>query len=192
MGPSIVHCRTLYASPDQSTLVAGPFGVVIWRGAVTPLAIGRVREMGLAALHGSPAGAVLFGVIEETAAMPDAEQRRRSAAINDELALAGVVGFGAVLGSKGFSGAIMRSIVTGLSQIARNRYAFRAFPSVAHTCEWGAKLLGTTSLDWHAHAEAIERVRNEHAVRFTEPLSGLRRRGPPSTREEPRATHVGR
>ncbi len=186
----MVNCRTLYASQDQSTLICGPFGVVIWRGAVTPEAIGRVREMGLAALQGSPGGAVLFGIVEESATMPDAEQRGRSAAVNDELAALGVIGFGAVLGSQGFSGAIVRSVVTGLNQIARNRYAFRAFPSVAHTCEWGAKLLQTTNLDWRAHAEAIERVRYEHTVRFSAPLSGVRALG--GTAEKSRATHIGR
>lgn len=186
----MANCRTLYASHDQSTLISGPFGVVIWRGAVTPAAIDRVREMGLAALHGSPGSAVLFGIVEESAAMPNAEQRGRSAAINDELATLGVIGFGAVLGSHGFSGAIMRSVVTGLSQIARNRYAFRAFPSVANTCEWGAKLLKAPNLDWRAHAEAIDRVRYEHTVRFTAPLSGVHLRG--GSHEDARITHVGR
>src|SRR5688572_18040934 len=90
-GAIMANCRTLYASPEQSTLVCGPFGVVIWRGAATLAGINRVREMGLAALQSSPGGAVLFGVIEESAAMPDAEQRRRSAAVNDELAALGVV-----------------------------------------------------------------------------------------------------
>lgn len=190
----MVNSRTLYSDPDQSTLICGPFGVVIWRGAVTPAGIGRVRDMGLAAVQSSPNGAFLFGIIEESAAMPDAEQRRRSAALNDELAGLGVVGFGAVLGSKGFSGAIMRSVVTGLSQIARNRYAFRAFPSVDLTCEWGAKRLGTMSLDWGACATEIERARYEHTVRFNEPLSGLFPRGAHTARgarEEPRFTNLG-
>ena len=136
-------------------------------------------------------GAVLFGIVEESAAMPDAAQRGRSAAINDELAALGVIGFGAVLGSHGFSGAIMRSVVTGLSQIARNRYAFRAFPSVANTCEWGAKLLKAPGLDWRAHAEVIDRVRYEHTVRFTAPLSGVHVRGGGS-HENSRITHAGR
>jgi hypothetical protein len=188
----MANCRTLYASPEQSTLVCGPLGVVIWRGAATLAGINRVREMGLAALQSSPGGAVLFGVIEESAAMPDAEQRRRSAAVNDELAALGVIGFGAVLGSQGFSGAIVRSVVTGLSQIARNRYAFRAFPTVNHACEWGAKLLGAASVDWRAHAAEIERIRYEHVVRFSEPLSGLHRRGTHAAREELRVTHLGR
>jgi hypothetical protein len=188
----MVSCRTLYTNPEQSTLVSGPFGVVIWRGSVTAAGIDRVREMGLVTLQGSPGGAVLFGIIEESAAMPDADQRRRSAAVNDELASAGVVGFGAVLGSQGFSGAIVRSVVTGLNQIARNRYAFRAFPSVAHTCEWGAKLLRAADLDWRAHAVEIDRVRHEHAVRFSQPLSGLRAHDALRKGEERRSTHIGR
>lgn len=186
----MVNCRTLYAGPDQSTLVAGPFGVVIWRGGVSTAAIQRVRDMGLAALQKSPA-VVLFGIVEESAAMPDPEQRKRSAAINDELAAAGVVGFGAVLGSKGFTGAVVRSIVTGLSQISRNKYAFRAFPSVEQACEWGATLLRMPGLDWRGYASEIERVRNEHAVRFTRPLAGLHERGALERRDGP-FTHFGR
>lgn len=170
------ECRTLYVDESQSTLVSGPFGVVIWRGAPTPAAILRVREMGVAALRNSPGGAVLFGVIEADAPMPDAGARRRSAELNDELANLGVLGFGAVLGAEGFSGAVVRSVVTGLAQLARKRYAFRAFASIPGVCEWGAALLKQPDLNWRQHATQLERVRLEHLTRFGSPLSGVQAR----------------
>ncbi|HEY5958453.1 MAG TPA: hypothetical protein VIV60_17940 [Polyangiaceae bacterium] len=161
-GANIPTITRLYADPHQATAVIGPFGVVVWRGVTTPAAVARVRAAGVAALELSPGGIGMIGVVEQGAQVPDAECRRLSAQVNDELASMGVVGLAAVMPMSGFTGACMRGVVTGLNLLARNRYPFRAYESSAEACSWLSKLLSNSKTNWRATASVLDDFREEY------------------------------
>jgi len=162
--------RPLYVDCNQATAIAGPFGVVLWRGETTPAAVTRVRQMGLATIQQSQCAVGLIGIVENTAKVPDPECRRLSAKVNDELVNSGAVGLAAVIPGSGFSGAWIRGVVTALHLMARHRYPFRALESTTQACGWLAALIGESSLNWQKYADAIEEFRSEYAGAWTREL----------------------
>lgn len=156
--------KPLYLDCNQATAIAGPFGIVLWRGDTTPAAVVRVRKMGLETIQEAGGGPIgLIGIVETTAKVPDAECRRLSARINDELIGLGAVGLAAVIPGSGFSGAWIRGVVTALNLMARNRYPFRAIESTVDACSWLANLIGDQSINAQRYASAIDEFRVEYA-----------------------------
>jgi hypothetical protein len=107
----------------------------------------------------------MLGIVENTAAVPNADTRRLSARINDEMAEKGVVGFAAVIPTPGFAGAWIRGVVTALNLLARRRYPFRVFETTDDACGWLAQVLGDCTMASRGVAWSIERFRDEY-VRF--------------------------
>jgi hypothetical protein len=161
-GSDIPTITRLYADSHQATAVIGPIGIVVWRGVTTPTAVARVRAAGLAALELSPGGIGMIGVVEHGAQLPDAECRKLSAQVNDELAQMGAVGLAAVMPMSGFTGACMRGVVTGLSLLARSRYPFRAYETSADACSWLSTLLGNSKTNWKVSASLLDDLREEY------------------------------
>jgi hypothetical protein len=159
---SVAVLKELYMDCDQATAVIGRFGVVVWRGETTPTGVSRVRQMGLAVLARSPGSVGLIGIVEKTAKVPDANNRRLSAQVNDELASKGAVALAAVMPMSGFAGACIRGVVTGLNLMARNRYQFHTFESTTAACGWLSGMLRDPRLDWRTAAITIEEFRETY------------------------------
>ncbi|MGC4065517.1 MAG: hypothetical protein QM784_12895 [Polyangiaceae bacterium] len=138
--------RRLHMDRDQATAIVGRFGIVIWRGETTVAGVEHVREMGLELLRQAEPPACMLGIVENTAAVPNADTRRLSAKINDEMAEKGVVGYAALIPTPGFAGAWIRGVVTALNLLARRRYPFRVFESTDDACSWLAQVLGDSTM----------------------------------------------
>lgn len=154
---------------DCAMMQWGPVFVVIWRGVTTPAAVRRLRDQVLEVIGEYPGETTVLGIVEDTAAVPNPEARRLSAAVNDELAGAGARAFAAVIPTTGFAGAWIRGVVTGLNLVARRRFPFRVFQDTFSACAWFAS---STQFHWNAGAaaKAIEQFRTEYARYATYPV----------------------
>jgi len=133
--------KLLHMDEHQALAVWDHLVLVIWRGQVDANAVKRLETAGIDVLRQHPRGAGVMGVIESTAVPPSSEMRTLSAQSNDRLAKLGLVGIAGVLSHKGFSGSVMRGVITGLTLLSRSKYPFKVFENHEAGAAWLSKRL---------------------------------------------------
>lgn len=153
--------------PDHATMVASPFAVLVWRGHTHADAIRGLEPLGAKAMAQSPRGIGLICVVEPGTPPPSADTRKLSVIVNERLITRGAVGVAIVIPGGGFSSAMYRGIVTGMSLISGHSYPFRVFESTGDAVRWLSSQLGMKAgvvVDVPRASGAIEAFRSEYGA----------------------------
>lgn len=162
--------KILEADENWACGVAGRLVVAVWRTRTTPARVHLLHAHVKAVMRvHARTGFALCVVAEAEAASPDLEAR---VLIADMMRDAGahLRGTACVVSARGFSGAAIRAIITGLSLVAREPYPTRVFAAPADAAAWLAERLHESTSEL---AEAIERVRAEGRTSLASSAIGL-------------------
>lgn len=143
---------------DHAIAVWRDVVVILWKRETTLDGVAATGRGVKAALKGSPEGAALMTIVEAGAAMPPAEARdalaRQLAEHGEHIRCSAVVYEGA-----GFRAAAVRSVVTGLSLLAKQPFPHKVFATVNAASAWMAGLLPQGGLPTRDLVQAISDVR---------------------------------
>ncbi len=136
--------------------------VVIWRHDTTRKGIDACRQ-GLQDLQAShPNGCAVLSIIEPNASMPPGEVRdelsRTLREFGDLIKASGVVFEGA-----GFRAAAVRSVVTGISLVAKQPFPHKVFATVNAASSWMAPSMPDGATSPRELAEAVADIRRQLA-----------------------------
>jgi len=115
--------------------------LLLWRGEVELDAVVGLRDAIETLVTLRPRGIALFVIIEETSKLPSGEARRRMAQLLRDYESYIVASCIAMEGA-GFRAAAVRSVLTGISFVARPKCPHGVFASVGAACEWLAAVRG--------------------------------------------------
>jgi hypothetical protein len=115
--------------------------VLIWRHETTIEGCRTFRDELFRFAEGRPQGIGLLTIVEETAPMPPGESRQSIASTlrdaSDHIHASAVVFEGA-----GFRAAAVRSVVVGLTMLARQKFPHRVFGNLSDAATWMHGTLG--------------------------------------------------
>lgn len=147
--------------PDYALASYRDCFICIWRHETTMEGTGAVRRETLGFGETRPKGIALLTIVEEGAPMPPTEARQSLAHFmrdaSDHIKVSGVVFEGT-----GFRAAAVRSVVVGLTMLARQKYPHKVFGNLSETAEWMAAELGgrlENSFSAHELEQAVNELR---------------------------------
>lgn len=150
MPPSrLVHVSS---GPDHALARLGALQIQLWRSAPSPDAAAEAAKLAASAAS-KIAEAALLIVAEDGVRPPEAAARERLTAVGEHLR--GALGCAFVSEARGFKGAAVRGVVTGMGLVAGRPFPLRVFPSVQDGASWLAEL------DARFEPSAIERALRE-------------------------------
>ena len=152
------------ATTDYALATFRDLYIVIWRRNTTMASVRAVRRGALAFADQRPKGIALLTIIEEEAPMPPSEPREALALFmrdaGDHIKASGVVFEGT-----GFRAAAVRSVVVGLTMLARQKYPHKVFAELEETTAWMERELAAVGLTQPFAAqevnEAVLSIRHE-------------------------------
>lgn len=137
--PYLVHC-----SENHAIGYCGPMILVAWRRLTTSAGVVHLRDVHqrVAPLH--PGGVGLLTIIEANAPAPDATVREELARYMADSA-AVLKSSCVVFEGTGFRAAMVRSVVAGLTMLARQPFPHRVFATVDEGIAWWCGSLALTA-----------------------------------------------
>ncbi len=110
------------------------FLVVIWRGETTMEGIAELEAHLAAFAAGQPDGVVLVTIVERRAPLPPGKVRDALARFMARSA--SIRASGVVFEGSGFRASAVRSVVTGLTMLAKQPYPHKVFATVEQASVW--------------------------------------------------------
>lgn len=120
---------------DYATGHWGDMFFILWKKNTTMEATQQLRGHLVDFTRTHPAGVGLLTVVEANAPVPGADVRKALAAVLADFSRSIKVS-AVVFEGQGFSAAAVRSVVTGLTLIARQAYPHKVFASLAEAGAW--------------------------------------------------------
>jgi hypothetical protein len=108
---------------------------ILWKKNTTMEATQQLRGHLLEFTRSRPAGVGLLTIVEANAPVPGAEVRKALAAVLADFSR-DIKASAVVFEGQGFSAAAVRSVVTGLTLIARQAYPHKVFGSLGEAGAW--------------------------------------------------------
>lgn len=144
----------LAATDDYLHAAVGPVFLLVWRGETTSAGVNATEAAmeKMAKMSGDRFG--LLTVVEPNAPLPPGEVRDQLAALLGRLPW--ITASAVVFEGKGFRAAAVRSVVTGLTLLAKQPYPHKVFGTTEEGTQW---LLSTMNLG--PSAIAASKVLNE-------------------------------
>ncbi len=139
----VVHpqgCTILEVHPDHALATWGNVFVIIWRNETTIQGVEAFRAASLQFAKAHPEGIGLLTIIVDKAPMPPSKARDRLAAYMRD-PNNGIRASGVLFEGSGFRSAAVRSVVTGLTIIARQAFPHKVFANINDTADFLAPLL---------------------------------------------------
>lgn len=134
----------LFTTPHHALGYWGPVLVCIWRKETTPLGVTHLLQAHKEVAWMNLGGMGLFTIIEARAPAPPADVRgalaRYMANSGDVIKMSSVAFEGS-----GFHAAMIRSVVTGLTMLARQPFPHKVFANVEDAARWMAVGLRDTA-----------------------------------------------
>ncbi len=130
----------LHSDPDQSLATWNDILVLIWHVNTTKQGVDRLDSTCSAFAKTRPNGVALVTIVEENAPMPPAEARDAMATFLGRQS-AVVKASAVIYEGSGFRAAAVRSVVAGLTLMARQTYPHKVFATVDEGITWLAPLL---------------------------------------------------
>jgi len=154
--------RCFQAHPDYALGSWGSLFICSWRVHTTVEGARDLTTMCARFADSHPNGIGLLTIIEERAPAPDGEARAK---IADFLGQAEYIkASGVAFEGSGFRAAMVRSIIAGLSMIARQPYPHRVFSNLTDTLDWLIPEFNertNSNLSQGTAERAIERFRHD-------------------------------
>ena len=129
-----VETRVIRATGDYALGLWENLFIVLFRVHTTVEGADDIRETGMRLGEEHPNGIGMLTIIEQHAPAPDGQARAKLADLMrnaDYIKASGVAFEGS-----GFRAAMVRSIIAGLSMIARQPYPHRVFSNLPDTLDW--------------------------------------------------------
>jgi hypothetical protein len=127
---NVLHC-----DPDLAIGASGDFVFTLWRHRTTVEGVRILANVVRHFVTGRTKGVGLFTIIEPQAKMPEAGSREQLAQMLKDASEHVLISCVAFEGS-GFMAASVRSVVIGLTLLARQTYPHRVFPNVKEAALW--------------------------------------------------------
>ena len=113
----------------------GDLFFILWKKNTTLEGAKAVRTHLLEFTRARPAGVGLLTIVEANAPVPAADVRKALAAVLADFSRS-IKASAVIFEGQGFSAAAVRSVVTGLTLIARQSYPHKVFGSLAEASAW--------------------------------------------------------
>lgn len=120
---------------DYATGHWGDVFFILWKKNTTMEATHQLRSNLVDFTRSHPAGVGLLTIVEANAPVPGADVRKALAAVLTDFSR-NIKVSSVVFEGQGFSAAAVRSVVTGLTLIARQAYPHKVFASLAEAGGW--------------------------------------------------------
>lgn len=131
------QAEVITSVPDQSVATWGDAFIIIFHGNTTVPGVRAIDEAVTAFTRARPNGIGIVTIVEETAPMPPSDARE--ALVSALEAISGTVKVSAVaFEGTGFRAAAVRSVVAGLTMVARQAYPHKVFATVEEAMAWMA------------------------------------------------------
>lgn len=122
------------ASVDHAVGTVEQVLVIIWRVRTLVSAVDAISRAYDALIVDCPEGIGLLNIVEQTAPMPTSDARERIAAFLREST--GIKASAVAFEGTGFRAAAVRSVVAGLSLLARQPFPHKIFPTLETASDW--------------------------------------------------------
>jgi hypothetical protein len=142
-------------TPNYALATFRDLYIVIWRRNTTMSGARAVRRGCLGFADTRPKGIALLTIVEEEAPMP-ASEPRESLAIFMRDAGDHIKASGVVFEGTGFRAAAVRSVVVGLTMLARQKYPHKVFAGLIEATAWMERELSTAGLAQPFTAQEID------------------------------------
>lgn len=168
------------SEPDFACGACGSVVIAVWRRDTTVSAVNALAGFIAECAAAHPEGVALLQIIEETATPPSGTARRALARMHDEHARA-IRRSALVFTKRGFAGAAVRAVMTGVAMLHPPAFEHQLFASVREAVPWIEEVLGKGDGGYSSSALlAVVEALRASARRPPTALSGtIRKRVPP-------------
>ena len=157
--------RLIRVEDDYALAVYRDLFVLIWRHETTVQGCRSFRDELFRFAENRPQGIGLLTIVEETAPMPPVESRQSIASTLRD-ASGHIVASAVVFEGAGFRAAAVRSVVVGLTMLARQKFPHKVFGNLSDAASWMHATLGDALEEGFSAAElgdAVDDIRRSIA-----------------------------
>jgi hypothetical protein len=156
MSDPVIHAD----SPDHRTGSWGQLFVVVWKVNTTMEGVTALRQGVTQLGKKNPQGIGLLTVVEANAPMPSSEARDAIATFLRE-AGSFINASAVIFEGEGFRAAAVRSVVTGLTMLAKQPYPHKVFAGITEAAAWLAPKVAGGTIEPASMIQAVGSLRKK-------------------------------